>query len=104
MSMDGTETAGFPGEIPSFYPLCPAFSQEIWYICRLPPPLSGYPVREVIFLNPKLHQQRTTEDLRQDPESRLCPAYNGVSIKKFYLPSEEMGVRVIDNCAEENQR
>ena len=52
----------------------------------------------------KRHQQPRTEDLRLDPEERLCPAYNSVSIKKFYLPSEEMGVRVIDNCAEENQR
>ena len=52
----------------------------------------------------KRHQQRQIEDLRLDPESRLCPAYNSVSIKKFYLPGDEMGVRVIDNCAEENQR
>lgn len=52
----------------------------------------------------KRHQQPRTEDLRLDPEKRLCPAYNSVSIKKFYLPGEEMGVRVIDNCAEENQR
>lgn len=55
-------------------------------------------------MNPKRRQQRITQDLRLDPESRLSPAYNSVSIKKFYLPSEEMGVRVIDNCAEENMR
>ena len=55
-------------------------------------------------MNPKRHQQRVTEDLRLDPESRLCPAYNDVSIKKFYLPDDDMGMRVIDNCAEENQR
>ncbi len=52
----------------------------------------------------KRRQQRTTEDLRLDPESRLCPAYNAASIKLHYLPSDEMGMRVIDNCAEENQR
>ena len=102
--MDGMETAGFPREFPMFYPCCPAFSREIWYICRLFFTHPGYPVREVIFLNPKRHQQRTTEDLRLDPEARLCPAYHGVSIKQFYLPSEELGVRVIDNCAEEHQR
>ena len=45
-----------------------------------------------------------TEDLRLDPESRLCPAYNSASIKKYYLPSSEMGMRVVDNCAQENQR
>ena len=55
-------------------------------------------------MNPKRRQQRITEDLRLDPEARLNPAYNSVSIKKFYLPSDEMGVRVIDNCAEENMR
>ena len=64
----------------------------------------GHTSREVIFMNPKRRQQRITEDLRLDPESRLSPAYNCVSIKKFYLPSDEMGVRVIDNCAEENMR
>ena len=52
-------------------------------------------------MNQKRHQQRQTEDLRLDPEARICPAYNSVSIKKFYLPGQEMGVRVIDNCAEE---
>ena len=52
----------------------------------------------------KRRQQRLNEDLRLDPESRICPAYNSVSIKKFYLPDDEMGMRVIDNCAEENMR
>jgi hypothetical protein len=59
---------------------------------------------EVITMEQKRHQQRITEDLRLDPESRLCPAYNSASIKKYYLPSSEMGMRVVDNCAEENQR
>ena len=55
-------------------------------------------------MNSKRHQQRLTEDLRLDPESRLCPAYNSASIKQFYLPDHQMGMRVVDNCAEENQR
>ena len=55
-------------------------------------------------MNSKRHQQRLTEDLRLDPESRLCPAYNSASIKHFYLPDDQMGMRVVDNCAEENQR
>ena len=55
-------------------------------------------------MNSKRHAQRLTGDLRLDPEERLCPAYNSVSIKKFGLPSDEMGVRVVDNCAEENMR
>ena len=55
-------------------------------------------------MNSKRHAQRLTGDMRLDPEKRLCPAYNCVSIKKYGLPSDEMGVRVVDNCAEENMR
>ena len=72
--------------------------------CRLFRPDPGYTGSEVIHMNSKRRQMRTTEDLRLNPESRICPAYNSASIKKFYLPSTEMGVRVEDNCAEENMR
>lgn len=42
-------------------------------------------------------------DLRLDPEQRLCPAFDSTSIKKFAAPDiGEMGVRVLDNCAEEH--
>ncbi len=102
--MDTGKTASFPGGFSRICPWGAVFPTENWYICRLERAFSGHPVREVIFMNPKRHQQRQTEDLRMDPEARLCPAYNSVSIKKFYLPGEEMGVRVIDNCAEENMR
>ncbi len=44
-----------------------------------------------------------TEDLRLNPQARLCPAFDDVSIKLFAAPDrEEMGVRVLDNCAEEH--
>ncbi len=44
-----------------------------------------------------------TVDLRLDPEARLCPAFDAVSVKKFAAPDfGEMGVRVLDNCAEEH--
>lgn len=44
-----------------------------------------------------------TEDLRLDPEKRLCPAFDATSVKRFPAPDrEEMGVRVLDNCAEEH--
>ena len=44
-----------------------------------------------------------TEDLCLDPEARLCPAFDSVSIKKFAAPDrDEMGVAVLDNCAEEH--
>lgn len=40
---------------------------------------------------------------RLDPEGRLCPAFDACSIKKFAAPDrEEMGVCVLDNCAEEH--
>ena len=59
---------------------------------------------EVIFMNSKRHQQRMTEDLRLDPAARICPAYDQVSIKQYFLPESKMGIRVEDNCAEENMR
>lgn len=44
-----------------------------------------------------------TKDLRLDPEARLCPAFDAVSIKKFSAPDrKETGVYVLDNCAEEH--
>lgn len=56
-------------------------------------------------MNQKRHQQRITEDLRLDPEARLCPAFDCTSIKLFAAPdADEMGMRVLDNCAEENIR
>lgn len=54
-------------------------------------------------MNKKRHQQRQTEDLRLNPEARLCPAFDATSIKLFAAPDlGEMGMRVLDNCAEEN--
>ena len=44
-----------------------------------------------------------TEDLRLNPEARICPTFDAVSIKKFPAPDrKEMGVAVVDNCAEEH--
>lgn len=48
-------------------------------------------------------KKKETEDLRLDPQKRLCPMFDEVSIKMFAAPDrEEMGVRVLDNCAEEH--
>ena len=39
--------------------------------------------------------------LRIDPESRLVPLYDAVSIRKFRTAERgEMGIRVVDDCAE----
>ena len=44
-----------------------------------------------------------TKDLRLNPEARLCPVYDAVSIKKFSAPDKkEMGLPLLDNCAEEH--
>ena len=44
-----------------------------------------------------------TVDLRLDPEARLCPKFDAVSVAKFPVADRgEMGVRVVDNCAEEH--
>jgi len=54
-------------------------------------------------MSKKIKNEKTL-DLRLDPESRLCPMFDNVSIKKFAAPDrEEMGVRVLDNCAEDHQ-
>lgn len=43
------------------------------------------------------------DDLRINPEERLCPAFDAVSCKKFSAPDrEEMGIPALDNCAEEH--
>lgn len=43
------------------------------------------------------------DDLRINPELRLCPKFDSVSIANFPVaPPDEMGVRVLDNCAEEH--
>jgi hypothetical protein len=41
-------------------------------------------------------------DLRLDPEQRLCPQFDSVCVAKFQAASEEMGVRVLDNCCEDH--
>lgn len=41
--------------------------------------------------------------VRLDPEEAICPAFDSCSIKKFSAPNcKEMGVCVLDNCAEEH--
>lgn len=48
-------------------------------------------------------KKRQTEDLRLDPTARLCPKFDETSIALFPVADrEEMGVRVVDNCAEEH--
>ena len=44
-----------------------------------------------------------TENLRLDPEKRLCPQFDSTGIALFPVAKRgEMGVRVLDNCCEDH--
>ncbi|MBQ6839474.1 MAG: hypothetical protein IJO45_02140 [Oscillospiraceae bacterium] len=44
-----------------------------------------------------------TNDLRLNPQKRICPNFDEESIALFPVADRnEMGVRVLDNCAEEH--
>ena len=44
------------------------------------------------------------ESIRLDPEQRLCPKFDFASIATFPVaPEGAMGVRGVDDCAEEHQ-
>ena len=50
-----------------------------------------------------MKKEKDFEDLRLDPEARICPKFDHTSIALFPVADrEEMGVRVVDNCAEEH--
>lgn len=41
--------------------------------------------------------------LRLDPEKRLCPKFDATSVAKFHVSDRDtVGVRVVDDCAEEH--
>ena len=43
------------------------------------------------------------DNIRLDPEDRICPKFDHTSIALFPVADrEEMGVRVVDDCAEEH--
>ena len=51
----------------------------------------------------KGQQPEKGEDLRLHPEKRLCSKFDETSIAKFPVAKPgEMGMRVVDNCAEEH--
>lgn len=48
-------------------------------------------------------KKKETEDLRLNPKARLCPKFDEESIAMFPVADAgEMGMRVVDNCAEEH--
>ena len=49
------------------------------------------------------HSKSAADDLRLSPQLRLCPKFDADSIATFPVAQPgEMGVRVVDNCAEEH--
>lgn len=48
-------------------------------------------------------KKKETEDLRIAPQERICPKFDHTSIALFPVADPgEMGMRVVDNCAEEH--
>ena len=48
-------------------------------------------------------KKRETKDLRLNPAERLCPKFDEESIAMFPVAKpDQMGMRVLDNCAEEH--
>ena len=48
-------------------------------------------------------EKKDTDQLRIDPSSHICPKFDEESIALFPVAGrEEMGVRVVDDCAEEH--
>lgn len=49
------------------------------------------------------NQADQNENLRLNPQLRLCAKFDSASIAKFPVASEKkMGFRVLDNCAEDH--
>ena len=56
-----------------------------------------------VIIMSKKKPNKIGNDIRMDPELRLCPKFDSTSIAKFPVASlDDMGVRVADNCAEEH--
>ncbi len=50
----------------------------------------------------KKKQDKT--DLRIDPEKRICPIFDATSVAKYPVAQpEDMGFRVLDDCAFEHK-
>ena len=46
---------------------------------------------------------RNRTELAADPQLRLCPKFDSTAVAKFRVASrKKMGMRVVDNCAEEH--
>ena len=58
---------------------------------------------EVSKMQKKRPNPPSGSDLRLEPDKRLCPKFDGKSIALHRVAGPgDMGVRVVDNCAEEH--
>lgn len=72
---------------------------------RFSRPLPGHTAVGVIILSKqkKVFRGNRADDLRINPQLRLCPKFDETSIAMFRVADPgEMGMRVLDNCAEEH--
>lgn len=54
-------------------------------------------------MSKKIEYPTVADDLRLNPQLRLCAKFDSTSTAEFPVASRsEMGVRVVDNCAEEH--
>lgn len=64
---------------------------------------SGHTEHGVMAMSKEETLRKTVDDLRLNPEMRLCAKFDVLSIADFPIASlEKMGIRVVDNCAEEH--
>lgn len=48
-------------------------------------------------------KRKETDQMRIDPQQRICPKFDHTGIAMFPAPDrEEMGLRVLDDCAQEH--
>ena len=60
--------------------------------------------RGVISMRIKAKRRPKTENLQLNPQARLCAKFDETGIARFRVaPRGKMGLRVLDNCAEEHQ-
>ncbi|MBR0281396.1 MAG: hypothetical protein IJQ81_07365 [Oscillibacter sp.] len=66
-------------------------------------PVPQTPVLQREDTAPVLQRDDTAPVLRLDPEKRLCPEYDAVTIKRYRAAAPgKMGFRVLDNFCEEH--
>lgn len=87
----------------------PSFQYKKYFFCSFLYRfyILGKAICEVIYMgscpHPKPKRPPVVEDLRINPEKRLCPSYDYLAIAQYRVADrDKMGVRVVDNICEEH--